>query len=438
MDTQEFDFLTSRSEYLAYQTCHRLRLLQCHTGSEGLGSVGVGWSPAKASIPLAKGSAVHLGLQRLLEGASPDEAVQDALREFDSDVLGRGLHDVREADQEYTFHEQKAVAEVAVRVWAQRRLPYFKSTYRVLAIEREAPVAQLAHGIGFQSRADGILERLDNGNIEILSFKTASTWRRTQDEENENDVQGLSEAWTASKVYGRADAILMEYLVLGARKYAKPPAPETDDPLDAEEGWSAFEDRGPKLQDSFLVRPWLVGPNKWAWRTKVRGPEGTSITAARMFDPNFGTKGKARTESLMLHGEWSATKTPVWEHMELKDWVELLTSQQVWPYNFDPLAHVCVSRSYSRQAFELEDWRREAGWQEARVREGVQALEHGHPMLSQQEVLDSYFDRNRKACGMMFGAPCQFKGACWKGEVLGQSPRYVPRQPNHPLQVVEE
>ncbi len=427
---QEYELLTSRSQILSNDACPRLRLLESHVGEQGLGSVGGGYVPSAQAIPLAKGSTCHLGFQRLLEGASTDESVQDAMLLYDRTVRERGFTDVRSEDQEYTYQEQRALAEVSIRVWAARRLRWFNETYELLALEREAPVLQLAHGVGFQSRPDGVLRNKRTGMIEILSFKTASSWRKAQEEENENDVQGLSESWATSKTYGPVASVLMEYLVMGQRKWPKEAGVEATEGWDDEVApqWTG----GPKQQDSFLVRPWRVAPDTYAFRQRVPSPEpgAKAITAASVFDPNYGTKGKARTESLAKHGPWEAERVEIWREMPLKEWVERLTNNQVWPYNQDALRQTIVSRSYTRSAYEIEEWRREAGYGEARVLEGLRKLKAGTDPV--EDVLAEYFPRRRKSCHSMYGQRCSYYKSCWQGVDVASSPEYAPREPNHP------
>lgn len=430
------DLHTSRSQILDYEHCPRLRLLAHHTGPQGLGSVGIGWSPKVPYVPLAKGSAIHLGLQRLLEGSSVDEAVQDALSLYDETVKLRGFGGVRDQDQEYTFCEQRALCEAAIRVWAKRRLPWYLANYEIVALEREAPVMDLAPGVKFHSRPDGVLRSKSSGLIDVLSFKTASAWRPQQDAENQNDVQGLSEAWTASVVHGPVAGVLMEYLILGQRK-RQDERVQTDDEAGTQQDDTQTLFRGPKLQQSFLVRPWLVDRRKgtFAWCQEFKDAQGSKQRLAKYFDPSYGLKGKARTESLATHGEWSVERVSIWEHMPVREWIERLDNRQVFPYILDPLAQVSVVRRYDRQAYELEAWRAEAAYGESRVREGVEMLgkaAQGFGHFRTEEILANYFPRRRHECNNRYGEQCQFYGQCWRGDRVEESGVFEARTPNHP------
>lgn len=440
MSKQQFDLLTSRSQILADDTCARYGLLQDHTGPAGLGTLGAGRVPVAQSVPLAKGSTMHLGFQRLLENVQVDEAVQDALREYDTMTAERGFQDVRDEDQAYTLREQRYLAEVALRLWAVRRLPWFQHKYEVLALERESPVLELAPGVGFQSRPDGVLRDKETGLIDVLSFKTASTWRRTQDEENENDVQGISEPWAVSQEFGPVASVLMEYVVLGQRKrptVAVDPDESDDEVLEAVTA-------GPKLQDSFLVRPWRVKREpreEFAWKLKGRElGTGTVVTANRAWDPSFGTRGAARTQSLLTHGEWSAERLFIGDVLPAKEWAARLVNNQVWPFasSVGPLDRLFVWKYYERHQYELDDWRREAGARQLVVKEGLDRLRlaaegsghHASPAVV-QGVLDTFFPRRRKSCHSMYGSVCSYYRVCWGGDSVN-GPKFIDRTLNHP------
>lgn len=430
-----YDLETSRSQIMSYETCNRLRLMESHTGERGLGSVGIGFVPAKQAIPLAKGSTIHLGLQRLFEGASVDEACQDAMGYYDTTIKDRGFSGVLEANQAYTYAEQRCLAEAVIRVWAHTRLNVLLNDYEILAVEKEAPVVELAKGIGFRSRPDGVLRNKQTGFIEILSFKTASAWRDSQDEENENDIQGLSEMWTAQQVYGPVGSILMEYLILGSRK--KQEAKSLD--ADGTEQEDFTVNHGPKLQDSFLVRPWRVGPNSYAFKGQV-SVDNKNYKLGKFFDPAYNTKGKNREAIVAEHGKWEAQRVNIWEEMSPKEWFNLLASNKVFPYSENPFSGLVVSRKYERQDYELQEWKREAAAQETTVLEGLRRLELAQKGMGHhktQEILDSFFPRRRKACFHLYGQKCSFFNSCWKGEQLGESLNFIPREPNHPLLVSE-
>lgn len=439
---KQFDLLTSRSEIIAADTCKRLRLLGSLTGPTGLGSVGIGWVPTASAIPLAKGSMIHLGLQRLLESASVDEAVADATAEFTKTVKDRGFSGVLEADQAYTYAEQKALGEVVIRLWAAKRLPLLLSQYEVLEIEREAPIVELAPGIGFQSRPDGVLRNKQTGFLEVLSFKSASTWRKEQDETNENDVQGISETWAVAQKYGPVASVLMEYLILGQQKGQGVSVKNTED---ESEIW--VPSKGPKLQDSPLVRPWRVGEGKYAFKGKV-ALDGKTFTLGKYFDPAYGLKGKARAEMIASKGEFISPRVAIWEEMPLKEWCDKLLHQEVFPEWEDSLNGLFIGKRYTRHAQELVEWQREAAAQEYTILYGKLLLENlsKDPALGEfykmdgepstiQEVLDEYFPRSvsRKPCHSQYGQRCQFYSACWLGEQLGASLKFTERKPNHPL-----
>ena len=173
---------TDRSRVESFQRCNRLRFLQYH-------EAGVGLEPARQSLPLAVGLAVHKGLETLLRASmttmSPETAEHDAVAAALADFathrsalaldtaeeaaratsalgvsmteqlaatavdLGMSpddpslvaLHDIQrnaaaEFD-EWLWQEQAALCEGLVRAYARRRLLPLLEEFEVLEVERE-------------------------------------------------------------------------------------------------------------------------------------------------------------------------------------------------------------------------------------------------------------------------------------------------------------
>jgi PD-(D/E)XK nuclease superfamily len=178
---------TDRSRIETYQRCARLRFLSYH-------EAGLGLAPAKESLPLAVGKAVHKGLETLLlhtraleNGADPmqleDAAVAAALADFAPHRRGIALDlaeetamavgagtDLKNFDaqliatatelgmdpsdpalrelvarqknsaaefDDWLYQEQAALVEGMVRAYARRRLRPLLEEFEVLEVERE-------------------------------------------------------------------------------------------------------------------------------------------------------------------------------------------------------------------------------------------------------------------------------------------------------------
>lgn len=229
-------YLTDRSRTIAYQTCNRLRYWQYEWGGRGL-------SVQRSSIPFTVGSAVHRGLESILEWAmqlgsrvTPDENVIDvgvskALEQYDSDCRERGLEIHEGEDSGYVYFEQRALIEAMLRGWCVARLPSFLEEYDVVEVEREEELqlvegilsnCDICDGFGhtdrakinteeaicpacggtgsyrkggiiFMARADGLLCSRSSGDLYVLSFKTAAKYDERTARDNRYDMQGMSE-----------------------------------------------------------------------------------------------------------------------------------------------------------------------------------------------------------------------------------------------------
>lgn len=449
---------TDRSSILSYQRCPQRRFIEKHWDGKGI-------TPDSVAVPLATGGAIHLGNQRLLEGASTDEAVQDVLKFYKDQVKAAGLQDTPTKDQEYTIKEQLALSEVMVRAWALKRLPLFQEKYNTIEVEREAPPTQLAPGVWLLRRPDGVLENRITGFYEVLSFKTAKYYSFKNDANNIVDVQGISESWAVAQKYGeeKLGPVVMEFLVTGPRKMLS--GDYEDAPKD-ELVSHEFEDYDVevlpsglniprKVQWNPLIRAWRDNYGNISWRYKMPAPDnsGKMPTMAKFFNPEYGKKPK-KGEVLP---PYEVKSFAVWEEMPVKEWFDYMVDcsgpyggygnkngipapaaalgypimSGVFPGWCDPFENMFIMRKYNRLPFETAEWQREAAAQETRIAEAIGELSNRsiHP-LYRERLMNDVFPKYRHSCE--YPTVCPFKKICWQGVSDPLSAGFKYRTPNHP------
>jgi hypothetical protein len=429
------DFFTDRSRISTYERCPRRRLIEYHWDGRGV-------VPDAKAVPLATGGAIHLGLQRLLEGASVDEAVQDALALYRDLVVHAGFQDTRNTDQLYTIAEQLALTEAMVRAWHLKRLPLILARYNVIEIEKEAHPTGLAPSIILLRRPDGVLENRASGFYEVLSFKTAKQYGFKNEETNIVDVQGISESWAVAQKYGeeKVGSVLMEFLVTGPRKAA---SRSTEEPYDAieDDDVQLMGGGAPlKWQWNNLIRAWRDNLGNISWRLKVPGQDGRLYSMGKWFNPNYGKRPKAGE----VMPEYVCSSFPVWEEMPVKEWFEKMASSDtfhhphacgVFPQWCDPFEKMFISRRYERMKYELQEWQAQAGAQETRIAEAVGELANVsiHPRY-RERIMNEVFPKFRHSC--QYPTPCPYQKICWSGLTDPLSAGFSYRRPNHPQEVL--
>src|ERR1700693_2102913 len=198
---------TSRSEIETYQDCPRYRFNNYHL-------LGKGVVPVAKSIPLVTGSAVHRGVEHLLnrvrigQEVDIEVAVQLAVEQYRKDCeatgfRGKGVDTDRQ--QLFTFEEQKALTEALIRAWAIVELPNIVARYKVVAVEREIEPLDLASEVKFMARVDAEFQEVGSGDYFNYSLKTMKTWNERSENSYKSDLQGVTEIWAVEEDAKRAD-----------------------------------------------------------------------------------------------------------------------------------------------------------------------------------------------------------------------------------------
>ena len=438
---------TFRSAVEAYQTCPRYRYNQYHLNDQGV-------VPVAQSVPLVTGSAVHKGVEHLMNqvriGTPPDVevAVQLATWEYSNscEKAGfRGKGTTTDRQQLYTFEEQKALVEGLIRAWYLRELPWIIKGYKVIAVEREIEPIEIVPGVLWQTRVDAELQDLESKDYYNYSLKTAKAWNEKNETSYGRDLQGLTEIWAVEEDARRREENKVtaldsiEFLLDGEQFGNKN--------LAAIKGYlekASYAKRVMGVKFCILIKGIRKKPDYYGnddealyitYSPLVRGykhftPGGVEY-AHSWFYPNSENKsGKSA-----LGKGWEPFN--VWE-MEggVKRWVEMLESGAIQPECGDVLkAQVVTPVEMFRDEGEITEAIEEVRLQEERIACGLTVIAALGPRF-ERETLARTFPHARKCCDWMYGETCEYKKLCWDAQVKNDpvgSGLYQIREPHHEL-----
>lgn len=380
---------TDRSRVLDYHECPRKRYW-------GYEFYRVGIQLKAAAIPLVTGAHTHVGLEALLKGYQPDDAVADALAGYDLEVGRRGLDlDNITEDQTFVRAEQRALVEALTRAYAAYQLPKLKEDYLVLEVEKEDAfpfVYSEGRMVFWQARTDGLLRDKMTDDLVAMSFKTAAVWDRRKDAEASHDMQGLSEpaAVEYRRYPDRIAGVKMEYLIKGTRREY----PESSG------RWVTYNP---------LIRAWRlrgITPDldRYSWKyQRAKGWETFNVWEA---DDIGGVKG----------------------------WIEMILTGRVEPIEEDCLASIFVLNPvYSRRPIDTLNWIQQVSLQEEKILD-LSAAVASFPGIGRDadEVLNRCFPQHTRSCD--YPGTCEFLALCFGNEKvfdLIESGYYEWRIPNH-------
>lgn len=361
-----------RSRIQAYLDCKRLRYLRYHYPDPETGRRR-GLQPVQKAKPLVNGSFIHKAIELHLTGTPLDDAIAYA--------TGAYLLEVGKPAE--ACQEQLCLLEGLVRAWVRYRLPRLLEEYEVVSVEEELEW-RLDCQLIDMVKCDVLLRRRSDGLVFILEFKTtkrASYWWKRQWEHN---TQVLANTQAIQEVLGETvGGMLIEGLVKGA-----------DGPDTAKSSpWY-----GQDIQHSPLC---------YIYKDEVDG-EVVYFTEYRR----------------------GAQKVAVWEEMTPKEWVEMLTGDELEKL-------FCPVPPLKPRALDLQRWKRQTLAQELEVAGDLEridaALEDGDDETAER-LLDELFPKNDSACFRYFGHPCPMEPLCFTSEVerdpIG-SGKYEWRVPHH-------
>lgn len=386
-------FLFDRSRLEAYQRCPRKYYWNYVYK-------GLGLQQSKRPLPLAFGGSCHLGLERILRGEGIEQAVEVALKEFETQARGRGLLLEANEDAYSVYTEQRALLEALLRAWYIVRYPSFLAEYEVVDLEREEEW-KVSGDILFMARADGVLRSRADGDLYILSFKTAKQYDKKRVDEARSDIQGISELVAVEERLGeRVQGIQMEYLIKGRRE-------------EWPKGSGIYQTSSP------LIRPWVNGDGRlahtWYWED-LDGGHTLGSKYRKTFVPDLG--------------------------FSIADWIAKLASNTIQPEAGPCLDKWIVSPlPYYRNRDEIESWKRQSKQQAMEMKAEVEFIEksrRGVVEMPFDEALDRYSPQYRHSCN--WPTRCAYAGICFgsAGQEPEQSGQYVEREPHHDAEMRQE
>lgn len=454
---------TDRSRIETFQRCPRKRFWEYSYKLPTM--LHAGLQPAKPALELTVGSAVHKGVELLLQAAMTldytpplnsidlDTAIFAGLADFDAAwqpwlEQSDAFQDSSESNQllSYQLTEARALIEalIAAFYYAPTGLRLLTENYEILAVEQEIAVP-LTDWLVLNSRPDAILRHRRTGQYFPWSLKTAKSWDDRTNQQAEVDNQGISESistewWLAEKFLntdtpGNVDSyhcsgVLMCYLIKGEKR---------------------ADDFGIYRTNSPLIRPYFntgafdsTDLTQYAPSNKWTCTEEHEWKGARFNYQVNGKNGCPGGKNHMRGDSWQQVN--IWEQgVRVQDWVKELFEQQ--PELGEKF--VQVPAPYRREREELEDWKAETVAQETRLMTWSWDNNDGDLAIC-EENLRQFFPKSRTSC--VYPWRCNSYNLCHKGlgarlldpslfatdadptqqlELLAES-NLVGRVPNHP------
>lgn len=430
----------------------------------------------KLNMDTTLGSAFHVGIYHLLNGVRLDEAVGRVL-EGDGDGWEGFWPMVKKTefqlgdmeDAGYVYFEQAALAEALVRGYYYYALPKLLDIYEVLETEydehsyfsdQSVPDFRLRWGI----RTDALLRDKSTDALFILSLKTAKEWRRTSEENNRTDMQGLTEMGAVEQRLGRWQEELVakpEWLkgtnpdhlnkggclnLGGDVKYGTIPAwfiqrfLNGADPLVAgvkmEFALKGYRSEYPKGSGQFKYSNPLIRPYRRAedgMMIKRRGTAGNHVSGEYAIQWDF--KDPMDGSNHTLGKGWRVTN--IWEDMGVRNWIEYCLENDIqgFPAGYAIEKQFVLPVEYNRNPDDVKRKVRQLVNQEWRVDQGRKAVLEALMNRPEDyiEQLDIHFPQQQDfphSCSY-----CGHKTIClgpdsYKFNPLSH-PSFVARTPNH-------
>jgi len=195
--------LTDRSRMDTFDRCARKGFYTYYWGGKGL-------VPQDEALPLVFGTAVHVGLERLLVGGVPvDRAIAGG------DPAFADLPEPLRSEQRWLF-------ACLLHIWAEHRLPALRAEFDFLKVEPEL-LWKLGetdeHTIWQMVRPDLLARRTSDGLLFYIEWKTTGYGEDGWAKKWEKNAQVLCNALAIEEVLGeKVEGVMIEGLVKGPRK----------------------------------------------------------------------------------------------------------------------------------------------------------------------------------------------------------------------------
>lgn len=412
-------FLTSRSGIITHQRCPRKRYLEYHYEGTGITRV-------RLQAPLATGGYTHVALAELLRGKSAFDASGLAIQQYTQECVDRGLELEKTEDQLQVVKEQLGLVEAFTYLAARRVIPQLLEEYEIVDVEREewfVLYEDSALVVVLEARCDALLREraqplgpteqecikvlpgpVPQGDLYVLSWKTAASWDRRKAKEARTDMQGLSEAYAVElRVAESTGEPVLGTKMIHLLKGKRIP--------------TGYGDKLHYIQSSPLVHAWMQGSGptpQFAWAYSWDDPEQVNDWG----NPVSHKLGKG----------WRRVFIP--DVMPVAEWVQMLDEEQVQPEAGDCLAKQFVSpMPEPRSPEQKQRWLRQIERQEIDVARAAEFLQQ-NPSTNEYD-LDTYFPQYTHSCN--YPSQCPFWEICHGSEeVDNPMSLYQVRVPHHP------
>lgn len=463
---------TSRTAALTAQTCLRKRYLSNHYAGHGL-------SPEAIDMNLETGTAVHRGIQHLLEHCRlehPDgsfeeqcinEAVQFALDLFREDISTHSIS-LKEGESlfiDFVIAEHECLIEGLIRCFALKRLPFLLEEYEVIEVENDIIYYEFSDKVIWQSKADAeFLTKDYSKGVVICSLKTASEYADNTIRNLLTDMQGNSE-WMA--VQAKLDRDFEFYCKKVENPFGIGSSSEViGNTFDAEHihilrwlpyfdwcyknkqkpkvyavqyehlitgSWKDYDKSGLRKRQNFLVHPYKYEEN-------ATFNIFTGNVSSRIAEPS-DYKWKA-SPGRQPKG-WN--KINIWEDMGIKNWIDMLASGMVQADCGNALDELIITSELifrdRNDGAQLKEWLISTRHQEEEIAEHLdvmnafaeKATRTGN-WLSFEIQLMKLFRKETQRCWDYYGKDCPFAKVCHEGYNLSDliaANVYVNRTPHH-------
>lgn len=388
--------------------CLRKRFYEYELFGKGIQSAG-------RNEDLLRGSAVHAGMDMMLQGIDTWSAMEEASevylagKEWPSSMVpetveiltGDGLH----------------IVKALVYAYGARYIDLLMSKFSVVSVEEEVNwlMGRFEDGryLVMMSRFDAALKRLEDETLWHISHKTSKTFDAFVKEKLKVDNQRFREGLALAARYGvLPSGTLYNYFIKGEKR----------------------EDKtlpGVKRDTNGLIRPYF--------NTRITGefgPEDLSFTYDwEEMDPETYTLKKKQVPK-----HWK--RVDIYKMMDYNVYLGWLDERLVPPLEWDPQTEKLRGRDWlaeSVAAIVEEPWDLDEAmrWLTGAVRREIDwtlATEYlGGPPYD-PEILNREFWLNDRKC-YDYQQRCPFTDVCWHGIDIEQrvsEGRFVPRVPNHP------
>lgn len=364
----------SRSHVACRRECPRLQYLTYYAD-------GTGYESSSVNVEQSTGTLLHAAVASIMDhlrttDTLPSEAVvaaslTKAVAEYRAEVGERGFDLDTVGDMKIELLRQSALVEGLVRAWVAVRLPELHTHYRVLAVEEEWE-PDLGDDIVCMMRIDAVLEDRSTHETWPIELKTTGYTDDRWLEKWRYDTQTLMHAWAAEEHYGRpCGGVKIEAFY---------------------KGYKGKDSEGSVIYHSPLVRGYLKRGNP-------------------PFDEDEFSWDKANARRKGWEG------INVWEHMSMRDWVQLLPA--------DTLRGQLFAVDVYRNEGEVEDWIARTVVEQREIREAVSNPDVDWLPRVFPARMDSWCFQN------MYRRKCRFLPVCWEGIEPGESDLYRVRMPHH-------